>query len=146
NYGFTVDRGQGFVTHATGLAESVQIVTCDSTLQPNSSEAIEQVLERWSALSPRPTGLFVPTDLATVSVYRKLNDRKIRPGADVEIVSCDKREDQLSMLDPQPMSIDLNREVIARLAVERLLWRMREGMESPSVRIVVGPKLDGYST
>jgi hypothetical protein len=42
---------------------------------------------------------------------------------------------------PSPASIDLHRQTIARLAVERLFWRMRNGMASPSVVITVSPTL-----
>ena len=42
---------------------------------------------------------------------------------------------------PAPASIDLNRQTIARLAVERLLWRMKNGVSSPRVVITVTPTL-----
>jgi LacI family transcriptional regulator len=144
-YPFFAERGLGFVATAPGKAASVQVVSPDIDCVPNGPVAMEQMMKRWAELSPRPTGLFVPTDQVSVKVYRELLSRNVRPGRDVEIISCDKREDQLSQMDPPPVSIDLNREVIARLAVERLLWRIREGMDSPAVRIVVGPKLEGYS-
>ena len=145
-YPFICERGQGFTAAAEGRADSVHTVACDATQRPNSDQAMEQMIERYVAIAPRPTGLFVPRDVATVAVYRSLASRGIRPGRDVEVISCDKREDQLLLVEPQPVSIDLNRELIARLAVERLLWRIREGLDSPSVRIVVGPKLEGYTS
>jgi LacI family transcriptional regulator len=143
-YDFFGERGNGFLVAAEGLAESCHLVSSDLPLRPNSPEAVEQMVGRWADISPRPTGLFAPTDSATVAVYRGLSSRGIRPGKDVEVISCDRREDKLSLIDPHPVSIDLNREVIARLAIERLLWRIREQQASPSVRILVGPKLDGY--
>jgi len=45
------------------------------------------------------------------------------------MVSCDRRQEELSVMDPPPVSIDINRDKIARLAVERLLWRMRERID-----------------
>ena len=62
-------------------------------------------------------------------------------GTDVDVVSCDNEKEMLSLMRPPPPSIDLNRTTIARLAVERLLWRMRNGMASPSVVITVTPTL-----
>jgi DNA-binding LacI/PurR family transcriptional regulator len=59
----------------------------------------------------------------------------------VEIVSCDHEKEMLSLMRPSPASIDLHRQTIARLAVERLFWRMRNGMTSPSVVITVSPTL-----
>jgi DNA-binding LacI/PurR family transcriptional regulator len=63
------------------------------------------------------------------------------PGRDVEIVSCDNEQSILSLMHPAPASVDLNRQTIARLAVERLLWRMKHGMASPGVVTTVAPTL-----
>jgi LacI family transcriptional regulator len=142
---FIGERGQGFESAAEAKGHSYNLVSSDLALRANGPEAVEQVVARWAGLNPRPTGLFVPTDLATLAVYLEMSRRGIRPGRDVEIVSCDQRKDQLSQLNPEPVSIDLNREVIARLAVERLLWRMRERSTAPAVRIVVSPTLSGYA-
>jgi hypothetical protein len=45
-------------------------------------------------------------------------------------------------MTPPPPSIDINRQTIARLAVERLWWRMKHGMRSPSVVTTVSPTLN----
>jgi DNA-binding LacI/PurR family transcriptional regulator len=147
-YPFFCERGQGFESTAAaagGKVDSVHLLSSDSETRASSPAAMQQVIEQWSALSPRPTGLFIPTDSTSVAIYRILIGRGIRPGPgrDVQIISCDNRDDQLALMDPPPVSIDLNREIIARLAVERLLWRMREGLGEPPVRIVVGPRLNG---
>src|SRR5687768_2495947 len=101
----------------------------------------ERLVEQWLASSPRATGIFVPVDRVTMFVYRHLERRGITPGRDVDIVSCDNEKELLSLMHPQPPSIDLNREMIARLAVERLLWRMKNGVSSPSVVTTVSPTL-----
>ena len=104
-------------------------------------EEAERLVEQWMAASPRPTALFVPVDRVTLRVYRHLERRGIQPGRDVDIVSCDNEKELLSLMHPAPPSVDLNRQTIARLAVERLLWRMRNGVESPSVVMTVSPTL-----
>jgi DNA-binding LacI/PurR family transcriptional regulator len=101
----------------------------------------ERLVEQWMASTPRATGVFVPVDRVTVFVYRHLERRGVTPGRDVDIVSCDNEKELLSLMHPQPPSIDLNREMIARLAVERLLWRMKNGVSSPSVATTVSPTL-----
>jgi len=105
------------------------------------NEVAERLVEQWMAATPRPTGIFVPVDRVTLFVYRHLERRGIQPGRDVDIVSCDNEKELLSLMHPQPPSIDLNREMIARLAVERLLWRMKNGVSSPSVVTTVSPTL-----
>src|SRR5439155_10691166 len=101
----------------------------------------ERLVEQWMSASPRPTGLFVPVDRVTLFIYRHLERRGVAPGRDVDIVSCDNEKELLSLMRPPPASIDLNREMIARLAVERLLWRMKNGVSSPSVVTTVSPTL-----
>jgi len=100
-----------------------------------------RLVEQWMGDSPRPTALFVPTDRATVRVYRELEGRGVRPGRDVDVVSCDNEKELLSLMEPAPASVDLNRETVARLAVERLLWRMKNGQASPRAVITVSPTL-----
>jgi len=101
----------------------------------------ERLVDQWLAASPRPCGIFVPVDRVTLFVYRHLERRGIQPGKDVDIVSCDNERELLSLMRPTPPSIDLNRDMIARLAVERLLWRMKNGVTSPSVVVTVSPTL-----
>jgi DNA-binding LacI/PurR family transcriptional regulator len=141
---FFAMRAEAFTTRAHGRAKSVQIIRADADLPYGDLQVVMQIVERWAKLSPRPTGLFVPKDAITVSVYGLLQQRGVRPGHDVDIVSCNNQKENLSLIHPSPASIDLNRETVARLAVERLLWRIREGTNSPPVRIVVSPTLDGH--
>jgi LacI family transcriptional regulator len=101
----------------------------------------ERLVDLYLKSSPRPTGLFVPVDRVTLRVYHHLIRRGVQPGRDVEVVSCDHEKDLLSLMRPAPASIDLHRQTIARLAVERLFWRMRYGMTSPSVVVTVSPTL-----
>jgi LacI family transcriptional regulator len=102
----------------------------------------ERCVEQWMSASPRPRGIFVPVDRVTLFIHRQLERRGIAPGKDVDLISCDNEQELLSLLRPPPPSIDINREMIARLAVERLLWRMKNGVSSPSVVTTVSPTLD----
>jgi LacI family transcriptional regulator len=136
-------RGAAFADAAKDRAQSVHVLNAEELPgQPHVRE-MELVVEQWSKIKPRPTGLFAPTDGLAVWAYQHLQRLGVRPGIDVEIISCDRQEEHLSLLHPRPVSIDPGRETIARLAVERLLYRMHEGMDSsPPVRIVVSPTLD----
>lgn len=103
--------------------------------------AAASLVAQWLSSEQRPTGVFCPVDRLTARVHAGLMRAGIQPGRDLEIVSCDHQAELLSLLEPRPASIDLNRSTIARLAVDRLLWRMRNGMASPSVVITVAPTL-----
>jgi DNA-binding LacI/PurR family transcriptional regulator len=141
---------------AQGSADSIAMMTAKPLISTNAAGSIapvnsfspmesaaEQFVSQWLASSPRPTGVFVPVDRVTLRVYRHLQQHGIRVGTDVQIISCDNEAEMLSLMDPTPESIDLNRKAVARLAVERLLWRMKNGPAAPSVVITVSPALAG---
>ena len=145
--GVYTEREAAFRIAAEGRAERVSILSSDETSADAQhfaamDRAAEAFVAQWLAASPRPTGVFVPVDRVTLRVYRHLLQHHVQPGGDLEIVSCDKEEDLLSLMNPQPKSIDLNRQAVARFAVDRLLWRMRHGNTAPSVCVTVSPVLD----
>jgi len=122
---------------AAGITPAIYVSSGTDDLNLEAERLVEQYL----AASPRPTGVFVPVDRVTLFIYRQLERHGIAPGKDVDIVSCDNEKELLSLMRPPPVSIDLNREMIARLAVERLLWRMKNGVSSPAVVTTVSPTL-----
>lgn len=138
---FISERGEAFFAAAEDRAESVRLLVVDEDLPPDSEAAIAQAIDLWQAARPRPTGLFVPRDLAAVAMHRHLLKHGVHPGRDVEFISCDNQPDYLRLVDHPPVSIDLALENIAHLAVERLLWRMRQGAGSPPVVVMASPVL-----
>jgi len=91
--------------------------------QQDSQQHIETLVKKLLALTPRPTGLFVPRDPIAVTVYRSLRAQGLEPGRDITIVSCDNNS-ILSGLNPKPTTIDVRPEVIGARAVDQLIWRM----------------------
>jgi len=89
---------------------------------------------------PMPTGLFVPRDAMTVRMYRALRQRGIRPGRDIELISCDNIP-VLEGLDPKPTTIDVRPGEIGRRAVEQLLWRINKRDAPMNVTSLVEPLL-----
>ena len=107
---------------------------------------VGQLAERWLGENAerRGTGIFVPADEAALPLSRYLRRSGVtlanagRPrGNHVDLVSSDNDRDLLAHMHPQPQTIDLNRETIAELAVERLFWRMRHGTSAPQVTLQV---------
>jgi LacI family transcriptional regulator len=133
------DRMRSFSVAAESVGAHPAIYSSSGTEDLNLEA--KRLVEQWVAASPRPTGIFVPVDRVTLFIYRHLERRGIVPGRDVDVVSCDNETELLSLMRPPPASIDLNRDMIARLAVERLLWRMKNGAGSPSVVTTVSPTL-----
>jgi DNA-binding LacI/PurR family transcriptional regulator len=139
NQPYFTQRLQAFHDSCQQNAASLQVFSVGGST--DFDLIAQRLVEQWIESSPRATGIFVPVDRATVWIYRHLEKRGIQLGKDVDIVSCDNEKEMLSMMRPPPPSIDLNRTTIARLAVERLLWRMKNGTGSPSIVITVTPTL-----
>ena len=87
-----------------------------------------------------PTGLFVPRDALTIRMYRALRKRGIKPGRDIELISCDNIP-ALEGLDPKPATIDVRPGEIGRRAVEQLLWRINKLDAPMNVTSLVEPLL-----
>ncbi len=138
-------RGEAFIKHASAEGAVVQKLARTGT--PDSG--IEELVEKLLDCDPRPTGLFVPSDLMTAQIYRELNRRGIVPGKEIDIVSCDNEEAYLAGLFPRPASIDIAGEERGRRAVYELLVQSRFPEEQRSVQLTVEPRLiagDGQET
>ncbi len=104
--------------------------------------AMAALADQWQAVASeaRATGLFVPADELTFLLNRHLGRAGI--GSDgVTIASSDNDVDLVRQMDPAPATMDLNHEAIAQQAVERLLWRMRNGTAVPQATLCVRPTL-----
>jgi len=121
------------------LAASNLIVASEE-LHEIDSAALEALLDRFEALSPRPTGLFVWADMLTAALYPRLHARGIVPGRDVEIISCNNEWPLLLGLHPKPAIIDVQGLKIGQRAVEQLLWRLCHKNE-PFVSTMLIPNL-----
>jgi DNA-binding LacI/PurR family transcriptional regulator len=101
---------------------------------------VNELIEAFVTMVPRPTGLFIDRDSTTARVYPLLMRYGIQPGRDVTIVSCDNEEVALAALYPRPASIDLGATELGYRAVRRLLLRI-ENRDEPPVFIQTMPQL-----
>ena len=85
------------------------------------------------------TAIFSPGDSFTVSIYQMLLRQGIRPGQDIDVLSCNN-ENVLEQLHPRPPSIDIHARNIGRLAVQQLLWRLKN-LKEPAVTVQMSPSL-----
>jgi len=139
NWALYQQRSYAFGAAMKSAGITSETYNCTGTNELNLQA--QCLVEQLESASPRPSGVFVPVDRVTLFIYRHLEQRGIKPCRDIDIVSCDNERELLSLMHPKPASIDLNRPMIARLAVERLLWRMKNGTKSPSVVTTVSPTL-----
>lgn len=97
----------------------------------------EQMLE----MAERPTGLFVTSDAFASVLYPALKQVGIRPGRDVDVISCNNESMFLSGLVPRPATIDIKAEYIGRRAVEQLCWRIENPDDPTTIEIKIKPEL-----
>jgi DNA-binding LacI/PurR family transcriptional regulator len=91
-------------------------------------------------VTPKPNGIFVTSDVIVPTIYRALERNGVRPGKDIEIVSCNNEKSYLLPLHPMPAEIDIQADLIGQEAVERLLWRI-DHPRATRVSLVLEPRL-----
>ena len=143
--GFTA-RGEAFCKAARdrGLQCTASVAETQSA-QPvwgfGRSDATDALVRQLVTAPTRPDALFVPTDEQTLRLYPALARHGVQPGADLLVVSCDNQEAWLRPLEPRPVSIDLNFDLMGSRAVEQLLSRLAHPGQPPGTRILVPPRL-----
>jgi DNA-binding LacI/PurR family transcriptional regulator len=80
---------------------------------------VEQILRS----KPMPTGIFV-VDMAAFSLYSSLVDKGLKPGEDVEIITCNSRDVPAFRRNYCPLNIEIHAEEIGSMAVRHLDWRL----------------------
>jgi DNA-binding LacI/PurR family transcriptional regulator len=129
-------------------AKEIGMKTVDATINDLFfSEARSQVVNTkalqagWAKIAASsPDGIFVYSDQVTASLYILFAELGIRPGRDIEVVSCNAEEMFLSPLKSRPATIDICSAEIGSRAVDALLWRMENRKASP-VSLLIQPKL-----
>lgn len=134
-------RGDAFAQLATREADSAHIISLKQPARSVEAGA-RAVVQRWADLSPQPTGIFLPKDGHCEAIYEQFLARGIRPGNDIQIVSCDQQRELLDRLSPPPVSVNLHGERIVEVGVQRLFHRIGSVQPEPSVTVMVRPTLD----
>lgn len=144
-------RGLAFQSWLETAGVPVDVLTDPGIIVsgPREHHANETILrslvQRFAALSPRPTALLLQADMLTPVVYSLLREEGIRPMVDVEILTCNHEPAYIAHLKPRPLVLDLQAKAIGCRAVEQALWRIEHPHE-PAMRIMVEPLLIDLST
>jgi len=120
--------------------EAAGIILMTEDDQTIDTALLGRLLDQLLQTDPRPTGLFLPVDMAAPPVYLQLLQRGVRPGKDVEIVSCNNERSLLNGLEPRPAVVDIHAREVGRRAMERLLWRVKHP-KAPPADILIHPVL-----
>ena len=101
--------------------------------------------EQMLKMSDMPTGLFVASDAFASVLYPALRHVGIRPGKDVDIISCNNETMLLAGLSPRPATIDIKPKYIGQRAVEQLCWRIQNPNDPTTIEVKIKPELVVHS-
>jgi DNA-binding LacI/PurR family transcriptional regulator len=102
---------------------------------------IEEAMRQLFGGQCKPTGIFVTCDSLTAKLYPILRSIGVEPGRDVQIVSCNHEVSLLAGLEPKPVSIDIQAELIGKTAVEQLRWRIMNPDDETQITVEIQQRL-----
>ncbi len=144
--GTEMERMVTFRSEMEALGAHVQVFANEDLVETTGEcqivkrDQMGALLDELLSASIRPTGIFVPADLLTAALYPLAYERGIRPGVDIQIVSCNNEKQLLSNLHPAPAVVDLYAEAIGARAVDQLIWRAANPT-APQTDIYLRPSL-----
>lgn len=101
-----------------------------------NADKLDGLLTKMFSGKDRPTALFSPGDLMSVSIYAFLKRHGMRPMKDIDFISCNNEMPFMRDLSPRPPTIDFNLFAMGRRAAEMLLWRMKNPEEPPQKMLI----------
>jgi DNA-binding LacI/PurR family transcriptional regulator len=105
--------------------EQERVLDAEGYWREHSPEAVDSLVRKYLALTPRPTGIFVADDMQVAMIQPTLQKHGIELGpGKTELISCNNEEPYLVGLIPKPAVIDIRVESIGARGVDQLLWRL----------------------
>lgn len=107
----------------------------------SSEEMLETLTKNLKTCSLKPTGVFVDQDRTLLMLYPKLLKAGLVLGENLDVISCNNMDIYRRQLPFEYKSIDVHFEMVGRLGVGQLLWRMQNPGISSQVRSLMLPEL-----
>lgn len=130
-----INEARAIIEQNGGMADSLLLPQHAAPSQRDELTKVFFVALR----TKKVTALFSPDDSLTVSVYQLLLRQGIRPGEDIQVISCNN-DNILAQLHPRPLSVDIHPRSIGRMAVRQLLWRL-ENPDETAITVLMTPTL-----
>ena len=117
---------------AAAADKGVSVITVEQPLEDSadywhrhSQKVVADLVDRFMAITPRPTGVFVADDMQVAVLQPALQAAGITLGpGQTQLISCNNESPFRVGLTPKPAAIDIRVESVGRRGVEQLLWRM----------------------
>jgi DNA-binding LacI/PurR family transcriptional regulator len=136
SFRWVVESGGGDVM----MLLDTEVILRDTHEHKVNGPALDALVERFLQAQPRPSALFLESDMLAPGVYQRLTAAGLKPQRDVMIVTCNNEHPYLAALEPKPTVIDIQPQVIGRRTVDQLLWRTAN-LHAPLMRLLVEPIL-----
>lgn len=109
-------------------------------IAPRHAES-DLLVKRLLAITPRPTGLYIPVDHFCGAFFRVLREAGKKPGRDFDAILGNYNPIIYHNLDHYPAAIDINLPTLVRTVVDHLIWRIENPGAAGRVGITVSPRL-----
>ncbi len=109
--------------------------------QINANAESDNLVRRFLAAKPRPSGLYIPVDHFCGSFFRALREAGQQAGRDFDAVLGNFNPVIYHNLDHLPAAVDINLPTLVRKVVDHLMWRIENPGATGRVGITVSPTL-----
>mgnify|MGYP003673574494 CR=1 FL=1 len=140
-------RVEAFVAEAAALhLEAHRLLGADVPgvsyleVSPLNNE-IAQLVQRLFALSPRPTGIYIPSDHFAGAFFRTLRQTAPSPSHTFEFILGNYNPIIYNNLEHSPASIDINLSTLVRKVIDHLVWRIENPDAPGRIAVSVSPTL-----
>jgi DNA-binding LacI/PurR family transcriptional regulator len=111
-------------------------------INPQSSQDdVDELVQRWTELNPRPTGIYLPGDHFCGSFLRAVRRQDLEPGRDFDLILGNRSPQIYANLSYQPAAIDINLHTLVHMVIDHLIWRIDNFGLAGRVGIKVTPTL-----
>jgi len=132
-------RREQFIRYAAEKGIQKTILEPQQTLPGETVPVLQELTRKLIRSTPRPTGLFCPSDGLMATVFHELRVHGIEPGHDIDLIGCNNDVRILEHMHPRPASIDIQVSKVGRSAVDRLIWQMAHPNEERNDQMLIQP-------
>jgi LacI family transcriptional regulator len=102
---------------------------------------VDEMIGKFKRNSCKADGIFFDSDQAMAALYPVLVREKIITPGKTRLIGCNNQQPYLRGIAPHPATMDIHFELIGRLGVSQLAWRMRNKDVPQRIRSLTSPTL-----